>query len=357
MSWLRIRRSGERGDGSAGVTCHAAGMQLHFLPDGAVKPCCMSRQEFGNVATHTIREIWDGHDRRSLVEGLQAGRFPPGCSQCEIDIARDGRSGSIPDNFDELQQESVVRGWSCPDGPVRMEFNLSNACNLRCAHCNGDLSSAIRVQEGRPPLPRPYGEAFFEELREFVPGLRTAGFAGGEPFLERLNFRVFDLIREHNPALLCTINTNATQWSPRIEAALGELDLNPIVSLDGITPATFERVRRGASFDSVMANVERMRRVVERRGGWVGIHYCLMTETWADLPGVVRYAEEHGHRLWVGVVRWPLELAIPELPRAEVLHILRSLEAHDADIVANAPSNAQVWTAQLGRLRAWAALV
>ena len=45
--------------------------------------------------------------------------------------------------------------------PMRLEFNIHNACNLQCVMCHGLASSSIRAhREGLPALANPYDETF-----------------------------------------------------------------------------------------------------------------------------------------------------------------------------------------------------
>ena len=317
----------------------------------------MNHRPLGNVAESSLAELWQGTARRTVMDRLGRGDFSAGCQQCEKEIDADGRAGSLPDTFDELLGEFVARDWLGSDHPVRMEFNLSNVCNLRCVQCNGELSSAIRASEGRPPIPRVYGDAFFEQLCEFVPHLRTAGFAGGEPFLERLNFRIFDLIAELNPSLLCSANTNGTVWTPPSSTApCAELDLNPIFSIDGTTAETFEAIRVGSSFEEVMTNLARYREIVTARGGWIGINYCLMRQNHHEFADLLLMAEDLDARVWVSVVRSPEEHSILSLPSDEILRILERLEAQQDRVAAGATRDLAVWNTELDRLRTWASV-
>ncbi|MCZ7629291.1 MAG: radical SAM protein [Microthrixaceae bacterium] len=224
--------------------------------------------------------------------------------QCAAEVDAEGRELAYPSNFDrygsDLAPERSGR-W-----PLRMEFNLSNSCNLQCIQCNGLLSSSIRLhREGRPPLPTVYDDRFFSDLEEFIPHLVDAQFAGGEPFMAAETYRVWDLIRRLNPGLRCVTVTNATQWNSRVQAVIEELAMGFVFSLDGVTKETYEAVRIGADFDSVMANVERYSTMARRNGQPLEVNYCHMVQNYRELPDVLRWAEERHMRANVSVVRDP----------------------------------------------------
>ena len=59
-----------------------------------------------------------------------------------------------PLTVDAFRLESMTPQW-----PERLELALSNACNLQCVMCNGELSSSIRIhREHRTALPTVAGE-------------------------------------------------------------------------------------------------------------------------------------------------------------------------------------------------------
>src|SRR5206468_1414522 len=87
--------------------------------------------------------------------------------------------------FDDYEMDSEKR-W-----PAKLEFALSNTCNLGCIHCSGSLSSVLRAKEGLPALPHLYGDQFFEDLARYLPHTKQLSFLGGEPFLQQECFRIW----------------------------------------------------------------------------------------------------------------------------------------------------------------------
>jgi molybdenum cofactor biosynthesis enzyme MoaA len=234
-----------------------------------------------------------------------------------------------------------------------MEFELSNRCNLQCIQCTGELSSSIRAhREHRPPLPAAYDDRFFDDLAAFIPHLRHASFAGGEPFLGPENFRVFDLIERLNPDLRITVCTNGTVRSERVERLFRSLRMDIIVSIDGATRATYEAVRHGASFDRVMENVAWFASETRAAGRSFGINFCLMPQTVRDLPAMLRLGDELGVAVNVLPVRGPAACSLAQLPDADLRDVLAELEAADPTLRAELRDNAAVWDRELARLRA-----
>ena len=335
--------------------CYAPSIQLYFQPDGDVRACCHNfNHSLGNVAEQRLREIWDGAAAESLRTALAADDYSLGCRGCEAQVAIEGRATSIPARFDvhagHLTDDPASRRW-----PRLAEFNLSNACNLQCIQCNGDLSSSIRAKrEGRAPLPKPYGDQFFEDLAEFLPHLTRAQFAGGEPFMAPENYRVWELLAEVAPTCEVVVVTNATQWNRRVEDILERVPMSFAFSIDGITKETYEAVRVDADFEETFTNVERYRDYAARVGTQVAMNHCLMVQNHHEFADYLLWADQRGIPVNVSVVRQPGHCSIARLPVAELREVLARLEAQDPVVRPQLTLNAHVWERELARIRDWA---
>lgn len=329
-------------------------MQMHLLPDGDVRACCRNAIPLGNITEQRLPEIWFGARRSEMEQLLSTATTPTGCENCAAEVTAEGRRGSYPEVFDfwadELDWERSANRW-----PTRLEFNLSNRCNLQCLQCSGDLSSAIRIhREHRPPLPAVYDEQFFDDLAAFLPHLHHANFAGGEPFLGPENFRVWEMIAELSPQLPCTINTNATRWNDEIRRVLERGRFSFIFSLDGIHKATYESIRVGSDLDVVLSNIERFRAYAARRGTDVNINHCLMPQNHHEFGDLLLYAESRGIKVNVSVVRTPRDCSIAYLPQDEIRTIHRTLAGQSHALLPRLRLNASTWLDEVRRIGTWA---
>lgn len=327
---------------------------MHLLPDGDIRACCRNSIPLGNITEQRLPEIWEGARRAEMRRRLGIGETPEGCANCASEIAAEGRRGSYPEVFDYWVDRLHAADRS-PMWPTRLELNLSNHCNLQCSQCSGDLSSAIRIhREGRPALPQVYDDQFFDDLRLFLPHLRHANFAGGEPFLGAENFRVWEMIAETVPDLDCTINTNATQWNRRIEQVLDRGRFSFIFSLDGITKPTYESIRVGADLDEVLTNIERFRAYAALNGTDVNINHCLMPQNHHEFGQLLLYAEHRSIQVNCSVVRTPRECSIAYLPQDEIRSIHRTLKLQEHDLLPQLRLNASTWLSEVRRIGVWA---
>ncbi len=352
---VRLRR---RGPGASPAprpwgACAAPSIQMQFAPDGEVSVCCQSLERLGNVREDRLADLWNGERRRDIVQRLRADDYSLGCEACGAEVDVEGRPGSFPEQFDDWAGHLWTPGAG--EWPTRLDFMLSNSCNLQCIQCSGDFSSAIRIhREHRPPLEPAYGDDFFEDVRAFLPHLEHASFEGGEPFLGAENYRMWNLIAEVNPDLTCTVCTNATTWNRRVEAAIASVRMGFIFSLDGISPATFESIRIGASLQEVLANIDRFTEHARRVGTDVSINHCLMPQNVDEFPELLAYAEGRGIFVNVSVVRGPVHCSIARLPGDEIRAVHRALVARNDEMAARLVINHRTWVKEVARIGAWA---
>lgn len=333
-----------------GSACLAASLNLYFFPDGQVRPCCRHAEPLGTIGHDRLIDIWRGQARSQMVDSLGRGEYVGGCGGCGIEVAIEGRSAAYPSSFDQFGDQLGDGAW-----PLRMEFNLSSVCNLQCIQCNGDLSSSIRLhREGRAPMSNPYDDRFFEDLEAFIPHLRWAQFAGGEPFLAPESFRVWEMVERLNPSLACNVITNATQWNRRVSDVTERVPMGFVFSLDAVTKELYESIRIGADFDSVMANVEYLRGVAAGHGTTCSINFCLMAQNYRGFGDVLLFAEERGMKVDVSVVRDPPSASLASLDETGRRAAHDYLLAATDRVLPSLQLNADVWRTEVARVGAWA---
>ncbi|MBL8775297.1 MAG: radical SAM protein [Acidimicrobiales bacterium] len=341
-----LRRDAQRR--RLGTPCLAPYANLYLGPQGEVRACCVQSQYLGNIRVQRLPEIWNGVQQLELRRHLGEQDYSYGCGFCGWQDERG--IGTYARYYDVLDVRAPA-----PAFPIRMEFALTNACNLQCTMCSGENSSAIRIhREGRSASPRSYGDRFFEDLEAFIPHLRHANFVGGEPFLGPENYRVWDLLARHGGPAAIDITTNATQWDPRVEEVLRTLRPAVQVSIDGTTPATFESIRQGSDFHEVMANVERFLGHAREVGTRVDISHCLMPQNHHEFGDLLLYAEARGMKVHVGVVTTPADHSMERLDASELATVLASLRAQAERVLPQLRGhNASALVQQVDRVRTW----
>jgi MoaA/NifB/PqqE/SkfB family radical SAM enzyme len=322
---------------------------MYLTPHGDVLACCENNSHpLGNITRSSLLDIWRGAPADRLRDAVAVDDLSVGCRYCAWQLEDGNPTGVLARNFDHLPVTSARPAW-----PVRLELALSNTCNLECIMCTGEWSSKIRSRrEGRPPLPKVYDDAFFEDLRAFLPHLREIRFLGGEPLLAAECLRVLDLIVDEGHTIDCHLTTNGTQWNPRVQRIFERLPISLAVSLDGVTPATVERVRQGARHAELMANLDRYRAYTQARGTTLDLTFCFMRQNWHEFGDYLQFADDLGCRVWVNTVAHP-SFSPYGLDRERFDAMLATLDGEDERRRAELGLNRQVWVDELERLRHW----
>jgi MoaA/NifB/PqqE/SkfB family radical SAM enzyme len=177
--------------------------------------------------------------------------------------------------------------------PSFVQIEPVGQCNLACRMCPVVLRDS--GGPGRPPAFMPY-ESFTALVDQFA-DLRELHLQGlGEPLLHP---RFFDMVAYAAArGVEVSTNTNLTALSTRraehcVRSGLARMH----VSLDSADPAAYEFVRVGARFGRVVRNLERLVDARRRCGALfpeIRLVAVLMRRTLDGLPGLVRFAHEHG---------------------------------------------------------------
>ena len=117
-----------------------------------------------------------------------------------------------------------------------------------------------------PAISSPYDDAFVDQLEPFLRNVREAGFAGGEPFLIPIHYRIWDRVAGCNPNMIVMIVTNGTTLNDRVRLIADRLNCVINVSVDSIVKETYESIRQGASLETVLENSRYFSEVMQKKG-------------------------------------------------------------------------------------------
>ncbi len=345
LQWRANTPEMQMANKSCAAICHAPFTSLLFDPKGYVRSCCQSMtHSIGNVTQQTLREIWNGEVNRGMRDKMRANELPQGCLTCQSDIDKGNFEQTFARMFDSFPISDAQPLW-----PQNMWFMMSNACNLECVQCYGELSSSIRKNRDKlPPLKRVYSNEFFEELREFLPHLRVSLFLGGEAFLSAENFRIWDMMIADGLTTHTHIVTNGTQLNDRVVRVLSALPCTVSISLDGATKETVESIRLNANFDEILGNIRTIQQYSK-----VELSFCIMPQNYHEFADFLVLAERLGCGATANTVYQPPEYSVSGLPRAQLAKIVAMWESRDAEMRQVLDRHLGLWNLELGRLKGW----
>jgi len=187
-------------------------------------------------------------------------------------------------NDSEKEKQAVV----LESKPQRIVIEATNRCNLRCRMCGQSHRHFAGV------------DMSFENFNKTGPFWATAYdislFGWGEPLLNPHLGTFFDLLSKHQARIF--ILTNAMLLTDNlidrfIGGGLSFLNF----SVDGATPETYNKIRRGADFETVIANIGKVVAAKKRAGSsvpYLRMVFVGMKQNIEEFPGFVELAAELG---------------------------------------------------------------
>lgn len=299
--------------------CHAPFSNMYFNSLGDVANCWLTFDQPEKYSEEkSIKDIWNGEKFSILREHIKNFDLEKRCNKCKYYIDNQ--------NFTNALSKAYDNEYPVGDYPTMMEFELSNTCNLECTMCTGLLSSAIRAnREKLPALKSPYGEKFVQELKEFIPHLYEARFNGGEPFLIKRYYEIWDQFIELNPQCKMVIATNGTTLNERAKTILSKGNFHINISIDSLKSDRYAEIRVNGDLDKVKENFLYFKEYCQKNKRNICVMINPMRNNWDEMGDFVRFCNEHNVHLWFNTIMYPEELSIWKLSFDELENIYHSL--------------------------------
>ena len=194
---------------------------------------------------------------------------------------RKHRANTRLNEFEFRQGRIALRSW-----PQVIDLGLTLKCNLKCEMCFSRAMPAIDLAP--------------ECLEKAVPYLdychRIVWNDAGELFASSRTAEFIELMKRHRPPR-SYVSTNLLLIDRHIDDIL-DSGLNEMnVSIDAIRRETYERIRTGARWDKLIANLGLLqRKKAERNTPWPALTFVFvaMRSNLAELPEFVDFAGKYG---------------------------------------------------------------
>ncbi len=299
--------------------CHAPFNNMYFNSLGDVANCWLTFDQPEKYSEdRSIIDIWNGEKFTLLREHIKNYDLEKRCQKCQYYIENS--------NFTNALSKAYDNDYPLGDFPVMMEFELSNTCNLECTMCTGLLSSAIRAnREKLPALKSPYGEKFVKELRDFIPHLHEARFNGGEPFLIKIYYEIWDQFIELNPGCKMVIATNGTTLNSRAKSILEKGNFHINISIDSLIPERYSEIRVNGDLNKVLENFEYFKNYCQKNNRNICVMINPMRANWEEMGDFVRFCNEHNVHLWYNSIVYPEDLSLWKMSYKELSKVFEVL--------------------------------
>ena len=217
--------------------CAAPFVHMVQNPDGQFRTCCMYEKPLGGKYAN-IREAFDSEENNIIRQRMLSGEKLPECIKCDIDETHKGKvKKSYRGEFNRLYGEFVKELKF-----KFLEISVSNKCNFKCIDCGPRFSNQFG--------PTIENELSSEENFQDIVSLKILG---GEPFLDKKNIKLLEMVPRHQIELMVVTNNSIFPNDYTLDL-LSEFKLvNLNISIDGIDKIA-EYVRFGTKWSRFERN-------------------------------------------------------------------------------------------------------
>lgn len=171
--------------------------------------------------------------------------------------------------------------------PRRLVLELTNACNLNCVMCGRNAA------QFKPTIFKMKWLKYLEPLLDTVEEVTLMGW--GEPTIHPKFTQMLNLINRHAARIYFCTN------GMRLKELQGAIFDNHVdvfaVSVDGASPDTNNRIRRGSDLNYIINSLRDIKRIQHTEGldyPYVNFVFCAMKSNLHELPDLVRLAADIG---------------------------------------------------------------
>lgn len=272
----------------------------HFStrPNGDITPCCRYMGKLGNIKEQSIEDIWNGTEVKTLRNEFLNGLRPNDCWPCwQIeDSGGTSMRQSMLLNRNYTFKNEVEQDFQIPV----IELKLSNLCNFRCRTCKPDLSTTwlkdweeVRAEYESIGMicsteRQNYfdNENFLESIERLGSSIDILEFAGGEPLMDPLHYRILERLQHEASHIEVKYSTNLSRlsigkWNVLdIWKNFKSVDLS--VSMDG-HPELNDYIRTESNTKNIVENLSLVRKELGNRfDGRIAL--CYSAYNAYDLP-------------------------------------------------------------------------
>ena len=315
---------------------------------GDFKLCCRS-EKIGHVDETDIKDLWAGDRygsiRNSLIEGKRIAECKA-CWQLEdtgIQSLRQSHNTERARKYANRVIDWIKHGTISPDIPI-IELKLSNICNLRCRMCwpkdstpwlkDWDLVKDLysdgdqrHIQDiidtyslARNPILNRFesNSGFLESFLEHAAGIEELEFAGGEPLLDPLHFKIISRL-PHPERVILKYNTNLTRLNFNKKESILDLwhrfkGVKLTISIDGSHDLN-AWIRKNSDLDEIMSNIATVRQSLGKNLIELKITTCISAMNATGLSNIFDDVVKVIDAPWITT-----RLQYPNFMHANVLH-------------------------------------
>lgn len=258
--------------------------QVSLYPGGRVTPCCLRSVDVvsSGITPENLKDAINRPEFQKLREEFLTGQV----KTCAKDIANRKCNEFYAHLEPYIEKSKII---STP--LKRIELRLNGHCNLKCTMC-----SMWEMQNGYYDRPE-----FWAEFEAMIPHLKEAEILGGEPFIQKDTFKMFDLFGKKNPDCPWLITTNAHwKFNDYIKSKLDLINIRRLtVSIDSLDADVYPKIRVEGDLKVVLKTLDeiiayRNERKARGRGFEIVVACVLQQQNLLELENYIAMAAAKG---------------------------------------------------------------
>lgn len=162
---------------------------------------------------------------------------------------------------------------------------LSNLCNLKCIMCNQDKKTIKHLSKN-----------LYNFILKNLVYLEKIVWQGGETLI--LPY-IKDILIETSkyPKLKQTIITNFQTIDNEIIKLISKNNITLIISIDGATKKTYEKIRKGAKFEKLIENINKFNNYFANKNSFLQINFVVLKENYKEMLDILEFAHEYNFNM------------------------------------------------------------
>lgn len=186
-------------------------------------------------------------------------------------------------NLKEIDEKKTI----LQSMPRRLVFELTNLCNLNCIMCGRN------AKDFKPTIFSMEWFEYFEPMFDTIEEVTLMGW--GEPTMHPDFVKMLEIIDRHSARkYFCT---NGMKLD-KLKEDLFKYHVDVFgVSVDGATPETNNRIRRGSDLNKIEKDLTEIVKMKKEKGlkyPWINFVFCVMKSNLHELPELVKLAAKIG---------------------------------------------------------------
>ncbi|OGT06720.1 MAG: hypothetical protein A2103_01135 [Gammaproteobacteria bacterium GWF2_41_13] len=218
---------------------------------GVTNLCCYIRKSPGVVNGNNLLEIYNSKAAKKIRKSILNGSF----KYCDLKNCPHYAAGNLPQQEDCSGSiyEEIIKNNTTQLNYVNLWLSFDSRCNLTCISCRNDIVKCNNEQEQKVEL-------LMDTVKKKLECIKHIGLNGaGDPFVSpSMRDFLFNFDSIEYPHIQIALLTNGLLFDEKMWERMRKAQpaiKSVQISVDGATAESYEKIRRGSSFERLNNNL------------------------------------------------------------------------------------------------------